>query len=204
MRKAGFVLLLLLASLSLLAAQEDDQEPSIDSEWDDYILELYSPGDQTFNISLGVIFPAVFYNSGKIIDPKFDPPVGGTGSLSYNYFVTSHVFLGAEAGIMFLPTIGKNTLFTIPVGLRGGYQFNIWRMEFPLTLTAGLVWHRYLDDTYFGIYVKGGAAAFFRATPDWSFGIAADWSWFPQWTSDITKNVDGNIIGLTLAARYHF
>jgi hypothetical protein len=63
---------------------------------------------------------------------------------------------------------------------------------------------RYLDQGYLGFYLKGGASVYFRFNPDWSFGLNSNWYWLPQWTKDPSKNVDGNIVDLTLSVRYHF
>ena len=203
MHRAGAIILLLLICFPvLLAAQEDDDG------WDFYD-DGFSRGDQTFIITLGTVFPTIFRNQGNTIPHKIKPPIGGTGSLAYNYYLTPHFFLGAEASGMFLPTLAKNTVFIIPLGIRGGYQFNFRRFEFPINLTFGMVWHRYLNYRYYGIYLKGGASAFFRATYSWSFGINSNWYWFPEWTKEDgvrskPKDVYGNFIDVTLSARYHF
>jgi hypothetical protein len=209
MQKAGaFFLSLLLILPALLYAQEDDEinewDPEVESDWDIYAPDIYTSGDQTFVISLGTVFPAVFLNNGKVIDHKFEPPVGGTGSLSYNYFFNSNIFVGGEIGGMFIPTLGKNTAFIIPLGVRTGYQFIVWKLEFPLAITLGMTWHRYLDLGYYGFYMKGGGGAYFRYNAEWSFGLSANWCWFPEWTNDRSKNVDGNIVDLMLSVRYHF
>ncbi|MDR2595692.1 MAG: hypothetical protein LBC76_00070 [Treponema sp.] len=200
MRKAGVILLLLLTCLPfLLVAQEDD-----DPEWDYYYNDIHSKGDQTFIISLGTVFPTVFMNEGKKIEHKFSPPVGFTGSLSYHYYFFSSIFLGAEAGFMILPTVGKNTLFMIPLGAKAGYQFNYRKFEFPVSLTLGVSWHRYLNMGYFGFYMKGGGAAFYRVSNSWSFGLNTNWYWFPERTGIKSNNVHANMLDLTLCARYHF
>jgi len=200
MRKAGVILLLLLTILPfLLAAQEDDSP-----EWDYYYDDLYSRGDQTFIISLGTIFPTIFMSNGHKIPHKFSPPVGGTGSLSYHYYFNPNIFIGAEAGGLFVPTLANNTLFIITLGAKGGYQFTYRKFEFPLSLTLGVSWHRYLSMGYFGPYIKGGGAAFYRVSNSWSFGINANWFWFPEWTGTKSQNVHGNMIDITLCARYHF
>jgi len=59
------------------------------------------------------------------------------------------------------------------------------------------------------MYLKATASAFFRYNPNWSFGISVDWSWFPQWPKEDgkrvpQKDINANIIGVTLCARYHF
>jgi len=205
MRKALAITLILVIGLPiLLAAQEEEDDPSDGSDWDYYYDESFTRGDQTFIISLGTVFPTVFFYDGEKKDHKFSPPVGGTGSLAYNYYITPKIFVGGEVGGMFVHTLGDNTLFVIPIGARAGYQFNIWRLEFPLSGAVGMVWHRYLDFRYYGLYLRGGGAAFFRATPSWSFGINTNWFWFPQWTDDPSMNAKGNMLDLTLCARYHF
>jgi hypothetical protein len=207
MRKARAFLLVLLLVLgkggAALYAQENE-DPPIESEWEIYAPEFYSRGDQTFVISLGLIFPTLFINQGTVIDHNFSPPVGGTASFSYNHFLNSHVSLGAEIGGMFNYTIGQNTVFIIPIGLRLGYQFVYRRFEFPFTLTAGIAPQRYLDMGYFGPFVKAGGAVYYRFNPDWSFGVNANWNLFPQWTEDSQNDVYGNIVDVTISARYHF
>jgi hypothetical protein len=200
MRKAGVLLLLLLTFLPFLLAAQEDDEP----EWDYYYDEIHSRGDQTFIISLGTIFPTIFMNKGEKIDHKFSPPVGGIAFLSYQYYFKTNMFAGAEASFMFVPTLGGNTLFIIPLGIKGGYQFNYQKFEFPVSLSLGVSWHRYLSMLYFGPYLKVGGAAFYRFNNSWSFGINSNWFFFPQWTGKKNENVNGNMLELTLCARYHF
>jgi hypothetical protein len=204
MRKAGAVILLLLMGLPLLSAQEEDEDPSVEIDWGDFTNDLYAPGDQIITISLGTVFPTVFLNNGNVINHNFTPPVGGIGFLSFGYFLSSHFFVGGEIGGMFLFTLGKDTLFCTFIGARGGYQFNFWKLEFPLTAVIGMTWHSYLNHLYYGLYVKGGVAAFFRATSEWSFGLATDWSWLPEWPGNKAQNVDGNVLDIMISARYHF
>jgi hypothetical protein len=194
-----------------LYAQEEDEEgdSEYDTDWDGYISELYSKGDQTFTISLGTSFPVVFINNGKAIDHHIKPPVGGTGLLGYTYFFNSHFFVGADIGVQIFYTVGKNTLFLVPVGLRTGWQFLVGRFEFPVGLTVGLSIQRYLDNNYLGLFIRGGPSAYFRFNPDWSFGLSTDWSWFPQWPKEngervSKKDMYANTLGVSLAARYHF
>lgn len=205
MQKAGALIFLLLVGLPiLLAAQGEKDDPSDGSEWDYYYDENFSRGDQTFIITLGTIFPIVFVNNEGIMENKISPRVGGTGSLAYNYYINTNIFLGGEVSGMFFSTLGDNNLFIIPLGVRAGYQFNMWRLEFPLSIAIGMVWHRYNNEGYYGLYMKGGGSAFFRATSRWSFGLNTNWYWFPQWTGDSSKNAHGNMLDLTLSARYHF
>jgi hypothetical protein len=219
MRKVGlFFLLLGLCWFSgqgtFLHAQDDDEDDDggypLDTDWDGYITDLYSFGDQTFSISLGVAFPVVSLNSeGKKIAHHFNPPVGGSGSLSYTYFLGAHFFLGLEIGVQFFYTLGENTVFIIPIGLRGGGQFLIGRFEIPLYMTIGVAPQRYLDYSYVGLFLKAGFSVYFRFNPSWSFGLAHEWSWYPQWPKKDgnrvpNKDINAFFTSVTLAARYHF
>jgi hypothetical protein len=204
MRKAGAFLLLLIGMTVLTFAQEDDSDVPIFDDWDIYVSDLYATGDQAFIISLGTVFPTVFLNNGNIINHNLNPPVGGTGSLSYNYFLNLNFFLGGEIGGIFMPTLGNNLLYIIPLGLRAGYQFYFWRFEFPVNLTVGMTWHRYLNLSYYGFFFMFVGAVYYRFNSDWSFGLTTNWCWFPQWTSERSRNVDGNFVELVLSARYHF
>jgi len=191
--------------------QDDNDEDSdypesipIESDWDKYITNLYSKGDQTIIISPGVNFPVLFLNNGKRIAHNIDPPVGGILSLAYTYFFGAHFFLGGGVGFYFDHTLGQNTLFLIPIGIKTGWQFILGRFEFPLDVTGGIIFHRYLDLSYTGFFIKGGVSAYFRFNPDWSFGICGDWNWLPQRPVESNYNIDANLFGLTLSVRYHF
>jgi len=187
-------------------SEEGGQEQS---NFDKYIPDLYSKGDQTVTISLGAFFPIVFLNNGKEIPHNFNPPVGGALSLAYTYFLGPYLFLGGEIGFLSAYTLAQNAVFIIPIGLRGGWQFVFRRFEFPLYAAIGIAPQKYLDLGYFGMYLKGAASAYYRFNPNWSFGFSADWSWYPQWPMKEgkriwEKDIDANIISVTLSARYHF
>jgi len=207
MRKPGALALLLAFSwlsfqTASLAAQDWD-------DWDFDAVDMYARGDQTFTITLGVVMPTVFVGHGGRIDHNFSPPVGGGGSLAYTHFLGPNLFVGGEIGVSFNYTVGRNTLFIIPIGLRAGWQFLFRGFEFPLTLTFGLAPQRHLDSGYFGMFLRAGASAFYRFSPEWSFGLNTDWTWFPQRPRQYEAtpgdmNVHGNMLGITISARYHF
>jgi len=202
-----FIFILFLGLPVLLFAQANEDEPEYETDWGDYTADLYTTGDQTVTVSLGVIFPTVFASNGNIWEPgqpKIDPPVGGGGFLAYSYYLNSLFFVGGEIGGMFFPTIAKNTLFLVFLGAKAGIQLNIWKLEFPISLAVGMSWHTHLSQTNYGLYLKGGFGAYYRAMPSWSFGLTANWYWMPERPADPAKNVDGNFIDLMLSARYHF
>jgi hypothetical protein len=183
----------------LLTAQ--DNNPSFETDWDDYHYELFAPGDQTFLISLGIITP--MNNTGAFND-KIDPPIGGTGSLILNYFLTPRLFIGGEIGGLFLPTIGGGTLFIVPLGIRVGTQFVLdGRFEFPIAAAIGMSWRNYLNLGYFGLYTKASASAFYRTTTYWGFGATVNWYWFPEFRAQ-QESIHAHFFDFNLSARYHF
>jgi hypothetical protein len=204
MQKAQALFLLLLIGFSVMLSAQEDSEPSVEPDWENYASEIYVRGDQTFSISLGVGFPAAFINDGNKINHNIVPPVGGTGDLSYLYYLGPRLFVGGDLSLLFLPTIGKNTAYLTSLGAKFGTQFMIGRFEFPLSLTLGTSLQSYLDFGYVGFFMKGGICTFFRPIHDWSFGIMSNFCWFPQWTNEPRKNVDGLFVDLSIIARYHF
>jgi len=187
----------------------DDDGSQADSDMDRYIPEKYTKDDKIVTISLGAAFPAVFLNNGTVITHNITPPIGPILSLAYSHFLGAHFFLGGEIGFTSLFTLGQNALFIIPIGFRAGWQFIFNRFEIPLYAAIGIAPQKYLDLGYFGMYLKGAVSAYYRYNPNWSFGLSADWSWFPQWPLKDgkpipDKNIDANIIGVNLSARYHF
>ena len=208
MRRALSLLFILFFAFSgySLAAQEDNNgeenpdEAPPDSEWEEIVSSPFSAGDRNFTITLGVLIPAFF--SG-VDNNEHGLSVGGTGSLTFNYFITQSIFAGGELAGSFSSTRGGNMLYIIPFGLRVGYQFWYRRFEFPVSLMFGAAPQRYLEKAYFGFILKPGASIFWRFNPEWSFGFNANWWFLPQWPKNGNNSI-GNFVELTLSARYHF
>ena len=204
------VILILAASFPVMA-QEDGGDPDYEQDWDVYSTDIYTKGDQIFVISLGTVFPVLFTGTdrntdekGKI-DLKFTPPVGGTGLLSYLHYLHPRFFLGGEISGFFIRTQRENTMFVVPLGVVAGTQFIVKRFEFPIALSLGMAWHTYINNSYFGFYMKAAASAYFRIKTNWSFGITTAWSWYPEWIKDEKKhNVNGHFVRTMVSARYHF
>lgn len=189
--------------LPLALFAQEDGDPEID-DWEDYTTDLYSMGDQSVVISLGVGFPLGFWNNGEKLESKIEPPIGGTGVLTYNYYLNHFFFLGGDLGLLFLPTIADHTVFLTTLGAKAGAQLVFGRFEFPAFITLGMTIQTYLDFGYFGMFAKAGVSAFFRITHEWSFGFTSHYSWYPQWTNEPAKNVDGHFADIMISGRYHF
>jgi hypothetical protein len=178
-------------------------EETPDDDYEGVTPSMYSSGEQNFSFSLGLIVP-LFYSDpdGKAVQSNVN--LGGMGYLAYNYFLTKGLFLGGELGGMFAGTLGENMLYIVPFGLRVGYQFTAWRLEFPISLMIGGATQKYLETDYFGFFLKPSASVFFRLNPDWSFGVNTAWWIVPEWTKESRKNMIGHFLEITLSARYHF
>jgi hypothetical protein len=193
----------LLTGRALGAQEEEDPgQVPIESDWSGFMPAVYARGDKTVTISAGAVFPLFFLNEGRFIPNNITP--GGVFSLAYNYFFGPHFFFGVEAEGSMAGTLGKNMFFTVPFGLRAGYQWVLGRVEIPVSLMAGGMLQKKADDEYFGLVVKPGVAGFFRFNSDFSFGINLNWLWVPQWTSTPSETVYGNFLETTLSVRYHF
>ena len=216
----SLILLMLLAALFVHAQyqeneDEDDDEDgggiNIESDWS-RAANLYNGGDQLFCINLGLVLP-LFYADQSQGYFKSQMKLGGFGALAYYYFLDPHWFLGGELGGMFASTVGQNMYYIVPFGIRGGYQF-IWnRFEFPLSMMLGCAPQAHADLSYFGLFSKLGAGAFFRFNSDWSFGLNTGFWWVPQWTSksrpdaanpNARRNIHGFFWEISLGVRYHF
>lgn len=207
-RRFSPLLILLLFPYLTIGAQEAPAPKEggalpIESEWTGPSPALYNRGDQTFIINLGTVFP-LFLASGNGASMDANMGIGGAGSLNYNYYFNGSFALGGEFGGMFTATIGQNMFFIMPFGLKLTYQFIAVPFEFPLSLMIGAASQSYLESNYFGLFVKPGVSFYWRYSPDWSFGVNAQYWWVPQWTSDEATTVFGNFLETTISARYHF
>ncbi|GMO38342.1 MAG: hypothetical protein Ta2F_14570 [Termitinemataceae bacterium] len=192
---------------------EDDRSPII-STWTDGKMSLYTKGDQLFWINLGVLLPLFITDIGKIDGVKTDTygdklekniKLGGAGSLSYSYFLNSHVYIGAELQGSFSVTKARKFLYMVPIALKAGYQFLAGRFEFPISLAIGGCTQTYdNENNLYSMFFKPQASAFFRFNPEWSFGLNADWWIVPQITKQSEHNAVGHFFEISLAARYHF
>ena len=201
-----FAAIFLVFSVTLFAQEEeqpeneDPDDPFVESDWFDYEASLYSPGDRNLSVSLGIVLPIYF--SGAVENNDHGIGLGGIFTFRFNFFLSSHFFVGGGLSFYFAGTRQGNLLYMIPFGLQAGYQLVIRRFEFPLSLLIGAAFQGKQEQRYFGFIVVPSAGAFWRFNPDWSFGINGSWWFVPQRPRD-GNNVNGNFLELTLSARYH-
>ncbi|MDR0377253.1 MAG: hypothetical protein LBH70_05615 [Spirochaetaceae bacterium] len=190
----------------ILPAQEDgnEQEIPIESDWTGSLPAAYARGDMMFTMSGGVLFPVLFLDGSTSPAKPYDSKIklGGVGTLGFNFFLTSDIFLGVEINGGFSDSV-NNILVQFPFGLRAGYQFIFRRIEVPLSVVLGMSYQSYLTKSYFGLFLKPEAGMYWRMNQAWSFGLNVGWWWVPQWPDlGPEYNRYGNFLDLTLSARY--
>ena len=179
--------------------QETEENESILSddlylEDEQFVYKMNQKGDQFIKIGLMVDIP--------LHPATRQLKVGGSGTLGYMLFLNSNFALGGDASFAYMTTLGKNIFTCIPLMVKAMYQFTFHKFEFPITLGIGGAFENYLGDSYFGLIIKPELGAFYRHSPDWSFGANIGWNMMPQWTKD--SSYFGVIMDIGVTARYHF
>ena len=179
--------------------QETEENESILSddlylEDEQFVYKMNQKGDQFIKIGLMVDIP--------LHPATRQLKVGGSGTLGYMRFLNSNFALGGDASFAYMTTLGKNIFTCIPLMVKAMYQFTFHKFEFPITLGIGGAFENYLGDSYFGLIIKPELGAFYRHSPDWSFGANIGWNMMPQWTKD--SSYFGVIMDIGVTARYHF
>ena len=156
--------------------QETEENESILSddlylEDEQFVYKMNQKGDQFIKIGLMVDIP--------LHPATRQLKVGGSGTLGYMRFLNSNFALGGDASFAYMTTLGKNIFTCIPLMVKAMYQFTFHKFEFPITLGIGGAFENYLGDSYFGLIIKPELGAFYRHSPDWSFGANIGWNMMP-------------------------
>ena len=177
-------------------SQDTSQDESQDSyiEDEEFIYKMNQKGDQFIKVGLMVNIP--------LHPAATQLKVGGAGTLGYMRFLNSNLALGGDASFSYMTTVGKNVFTCIPLMAKVMYQFTAHKFEFPITLGIGGAFQNYIGESYFGLIIKPEVGAFFRYSPDWSFGVNVGWNMMPQWTKD--SSYFGVIMDIGATVRYHF
>ncbi len=208
----GIISSLLLFCLvpNKLWAQEDehwaDDDYYEDSEGDPWEYSVHTrtvAGDNMFNINIGLFFGLSFIDgTGQNLNTNLG--IGGAGALSYDKMITNNFLIGAELSGSFSSTLGANILYTVPFGLRLGYQFEFSRFQLPIILFAGCAIQSEIEDNYFGLALKLQPGFFWRFNDSWSFGSFVAWWLMPEFANSPQETVWASFLFTSLCARYHF
>ena len=193
---------ILSAVLLLSAAVFADDYYDDDEEYDDgYVYEQNGAGDQFLKIDLAANFPLNFGSQLK---------VGGLVSLGYYRFLNQYFAIGGDVLVTYNRSIGKKSLFEVPVTVGVMFQPYTGKFEFPLMLDIGLATITCQSMTYFPAFAaKFTGGAYYRFSETWSFGITSTTYWIPQWFL-LDKDTRGHksdnafFTSAGLSVRYHF
>lgn len=198
-----FRLLVLLTILGagLLYAQEEPQSR----------VNQRSLGDQSINISAGLSVPlkttllknpAGFSSGGT--DSRIS--VGGTGILTYGFYLQPQVKLGLQLKGSFMRDINRNFLNLYSISFKGAYELQpTGRITIPLHLAVGIDFTDWKDEVVIDPVIRPGVGIYFDSDAEWSFGVDMMYSMIPQLkTADKQFSAIGNFIDIVLAAEYHF
>jgi hypothetical protein len=207
-KKTILGILSLMGFLAILPAAADETAakptalPTVENRM---ITKLFNPGDKIFSISLGVEDPLfnINPNNEKMIKPKLS--LGGSAELEWDFFVLPGFALGGQLGGAFNSTPASRTLFMVPITFKTTYFFASLPWEFPVGLGVGTCIDTVSDSTHVDLFFKPQAGVFYRATPDWSFGMNLSYWIIPQfYSAHPQQSRIANILGVTLSGLYHF
>ena len=197
------VLLLLVFTLVALPAFSQDA-----NEEEELFVPVYSLGDQTLRINLGLFAPLFFLGGpGGPVAGKLT--LGGAGSLAWESYLTNEFTVGAEIGGSFSFTENLRALFMVPIAARASYIFRFYPFEMPVTLGLGINFSALDDYRKIDPFAKAGTAFYWNYSSQWAFGANLFYWFVPQFYSasspagaDATRY--GNFLEFTLSALYHF
>jgi hypothetical protein len=198
-----------LALSASLAAQDGAQEPGLSEAPDEGLatsvseMNPYRPGDAIFSIQAGANLPLFFQSmsSGKILPTQLFP--GGSISLRYMGFVAKGLALGGELGASFNVHLNKTrTLYMVPFTFQLSWIPMRMPFEFPIGVGLGGVLLNLAGSYKFDPILRPEAGIFYRSDPTWSFGLLLSYDWSPQFYTDPTFDMFGNVLTLKLSALY--
>lgn len=203
------VLLALAALVPAVMAQDQEVEEEVE-----LVAPRYGFGDSTLAIRLGIALPLFLLATDEVeaADGKksnvlpVNLSVVGTAAVNWNVYLDEAFTIGAELGGGLGVDINDALWYMVPILFRGGYVISTPQMEIPISAGLGAVVMRLVDNTRVAFALHPGASFLWRATPDWSFGVTAEYwfTWEPPWAESTDPHFFGNFASATATAVYHF
>ena len=204
LNKKLFLLFILFIFIfgSIFAASDED-----DDDYDTYE-ETFSLGDQMFFINGGVFIPLFFFDrSADVMDTNLT--LGGTGSLSWQVFLSNHISVGGELGGMFALSPNKRVLYMIPLTVKATYWFRFYPFEIPISLGLGGNLSILEEAAHIDFIAKPSLGFYWNFNEEWAFGANAAYWFVPQMYSGSGKvssshSMFGNFMDVTLSVLFRF
>ena len=143
------LLLILIAFLAVPALSQSADDP------EELFVPVYSLGDQTLRINLGMFAP-LFYFGGPDGPAPSNLTLGGAGSLAWESYITGNFTVGVEVGGSFSFTPNTRALFMVPIAARASYIFSFYPFDVPVSVAAGMNFSRLGDLQKIDPFVKAG------------------------------------------------
>jgi hypothetical protein len=193
------VLLFLYLPCSLALAQDQGEEPTEEQPF-----TVYTLGQQTLSLSAGLFIP-LFFQSFDWDYTKTNLGLGGVGSLQWGLHLNNNWLVGVEVGGMFSKSIQENTLYQLPITVKGSYIVHFFPFEFPIFVGTGMDVVKYTDQVHLNWIIKPGFSSIWKYNANWGFGLNVVYWWVLQpWKYDSDLGRMGNFLEITATAQYNF
>lgn len=180
---------------SVVYAQETESETTTDlTEPEEFVYKANQKGDWLVRFGGAADIPLTPKNLNLGLDL----------TLGFYTFLSDSFALGGDANFSYATTIGDNLYYSVPIMVRGMYQFTVKDFEIPISLGAGLSIQTYIERYYFGLIINPEIGFYYRFKTSWSAGLNVGVNILPQWYDDATYNKTGYIMDTGLSVRYHF
>lgn len=195
---------------SIVFAETETDEPESGGNTT-FEYETNGKGDQYVKLGIFANFPLNFGNPFKLDENKKLAEgylyVGSAAEIGYFRYLNSWLALGGELLLSYNPTVGSNSLATVPITAGVAMQPSVGKFEFPVVLSLGIGFETCQNKKYFPSPVaKIEAGSFFRISESFSAGLTGLFVYIPQWSKiDDKVHYDyGNFLMVSVSARYHF
>jgi hypothetical protein len=197
LRRAVMLLALFVFLCPALALAQEAEKP--------VPVNVYSLGQQSFSLSLGLFIPLFFMDfDGAILDST-NLSLGGIGSLQWGIHLDNHWLVGAELGGIFSKSLQENMMYMLAITAKAAYIFHVFPFEFPIFLGAGMDIVKYGAQSHLDFILKPGFASLWKYNVNWGFGLNVVYWWVPQpWPEVPSQALMGNFLEVTLTAQYSF
>ncbi|MDP3177385.1 MAG: hypothetical protein Q8M76_05735 [Spirochaetaceae bacterium] len=129
----------------------------------------FLPGSQSIGLGAGLQVPFLALPADETGAANFK--LGGSLSISYNYFVARGLSLGGTLSGAFTGTIAGRSLFIAPLSFTVGYWWSVLPLDLCVEGSLGGYLMRLDQKGMLGPFLKVGGGAFWRTTSAWSIGI---------------------------------
>lgn len=161
-------------------------------------------GDQIFSLRAGLIFPLFYHDFDEFDTYDSNSTFGATGTLQWNFYLTSVIRVGLDVGLAFALDPNDNLYNMVPITGNVTYVISVSRFEFPISFSAGINILNFQDFYNSAIILKPAIAGYWRYDANLSFGINLGYWWSVEFPSGDNPWVAGNFLEITPSLFYHF